>query len=122
MAVHYSYLYHSSMDKGPINNSPVDDSLVGMGLRLYEQVPFFDVTTRRYFTTSPMRVIRAWKLFVTAIKNGYEPTLNYFYDELDLKTTDPRGRFIANNEPWLCLCVCENEFLEPVIAIGFDLF
>lgn len=117
MEVRNYYLYHSSMDKGPINVSSV-----GMGLILYKQVTFFDVMTNRYFTTSPKRVICAWKKFVTAIKTGYEPTLNYFYDELDLKTTDPRGRFIINKEPWLCLCVCENESLGPVIAIGFELF
>ena len=117
MEVRNYYLYHSSMDKGPINDSPV-----GMGLLLYKQVMFFDVTTSRYFKTSPIRVIRAWKKFVTAIKNGYEPTLNYFYDELDSKTTDLIGKFIAKKEPWLYLCVCEDESLGPVITIDFELF
>ena len=95
-----------------------------MGLLLYKQVTFFDVTTSIYFTTSPIRVIRAWKKFVTAIKTGYEPTLNYFYDELNLPAMLGPNLInrIFEKEPWLCLYICEDSTYGALIAIDFEMF
>lgn len=115
MAVHYSYIYHSSIDKNNEVEGLIDP-------RIYQYVQFFDVTTCRYFKAQPSVVIRAWKKFVTAIKNGYEPTLNYFYDELGFSIPDKRANFIFNKEPWLRLYVCEDSTHGAFIAIDFELF
>lgn len=115
MAVHYSYVYHSSMD--------VNDVITGLiNPRMYQYVQFFDVTICRYFKAQPCEIILAWKKFVAAIKNGHEPTLNYFYEELGSGICDKRADFIFKKEPWLCLCVCEDSTHGAFIAIDFEMF
>lgn len=115
MKIFDNHVYHSSMD--------VNDAVEGLiDPRIYQYVQFFDMTTCRYFKAQPSEVIRAWKKFVTAIKNGYEPTLNYFYVELDSSIPGKRADFILKKEPLLCLYVCEDTTHGALIAIDFEMF
>ncbi len=110
-------IYHSSMDENGVVNGPIDP-------RLYQYVQFFDVTTSIYFRAKPSNVVRAWKFFVWLIKSGYGPTLNVFYDVLNLPAILGPNLVdrIFEKEPWLCLYVCEDSIYGEVIAIDFEMF
>lgn len=111
------YMYNSSMD--------VNDAVEGLiDPRIYQYEQFFDVTTSMYFRKQPSEVIRAWKFFVSLIKAGVEPTLNVFYDDLNLPVILGPAHInrVFKKEPVLCLYVCEDSTYGEVIAIDFEMF
>ena len=110
-------IFHSSMDVNDAVGELIDP-------RMYQYEQFFDITTSIYFRKQPSEVIRAWKFFVSLINAGVEPTLDVFYNELNLPAIF--GSTLINRvfkkEPVLCLYVCEDSTYGEVIAIDFELF
>jgi len=110
-------IYHSSMDKNDEVEGLIDP-------RMYQYVQFFDSATCMYFRAKPINVVRAWKKFVQIIKSGCGPTLNVFYDKLNLPAILGPNHIdrIFKKEPWLCLYVCEDSTYGALIAIDLEMF